>query len=335
VLAEENRTKWPVFLRAGAGGSAPPRLKIYHGDKDERGMKMPKVVSITKPAGRLSELAQEFLDDLARRGFSAHTVKSYRCALRALAEALNDPDASEVSQADLARFLAWDGWSAETRAAKQAALKAFFGWLSDSGRLPRDPAAGLRGVKRPEPAPRPIPESDLEKILRAADTLPLGSRCLFRLLADTGMRAGEALGLDAEDVVWDKGQESVVVRRGKGGRGRVVPIMPDMACFALLKRLCRERRRGPLFVTNRGARADYDWAYYWWQKCLERAGLADRGYTIHQLRHTRITEWVRSGVNLLAVRRAAGHRSLRTTERYAQVCAEDVRKEIERVRKGV
>jgi len=64
----------------------------------------------------LAALAQEFLDDLARRGFSAHTVKSYRCALRALAEALNDPDASEVSQADLARFLAWDGWSAETRA---------------------------------------------------------------------------------------------------------------------------------------------------------------------------------------------------------------------------
>ena len=295
---------------------------------------MTKVVSIARPAGRLLELAQEFLDDLARRGYSAHTVKSYHCALKALAEALHDPDASEVSRQDLIQALSRPGWGVETRAARTAAAKSFFGWFFDSGKISSDPAAGLKGVRRPEPAPRPIPESDLEKILRTADTLPLGPRCLFRLLADTGMRAGEALGLDAGDMVWDKGQESVIIRRGKGGRARVVPIMPDMACFALLKRLCRERRRGPLFVTNRGARADYDWAYYWWQKCLEKAGLADRGYTIHQLRHTAITEWVRSGVNLLAVRRAAGHR-MRTTERYAKVCAEDMRREIERVRKGV
>lgn len=292
---------------------------------------MAEIISIARQAGRVSELAEEFLDDLARRGFSTHTLKSYRYALRWLAEALNDPDASEVSQQDLIQALSRPDWSAETRAARTAAAKSFFGWLFDAGRIPRNPAAGLKGIKKPEPAPRPIPEGDLEEVLRAADRLPLAPRCLFRLLADTGMRVGEALGLNVEDVIWDKGQESILIRQGKGGRARAVPLLPDMPCFGLLRRLCK-KGRGALFATNRGTRADYDWAYYWWQLCLEKAGLADKSYTIHQLRHTRITEWVRSGVNLLAVRRAAGHRSLRTTERYAQVCAADIRREMEKVR---
>ncbi|TDA67701.1 MAG: hypothetical protein D9V47_09255 [Clostridia bacterium] len=204
-------------------------------------------------AGKISDLAQDFLADLGRRGYSSHTVRAYRSALAGLAEALEDKDAAEITAQDLAAALDKENWDTETRAARQAAVRSFFKWLSDQGCLARNPAAGLGSVKRCEGLPRPIPQGDLDKVLRAADDLPLALRTLVRLLADTGLRAGEALALDAADVTWDKGQEAVTIRRGKGGRGRVVPVTVDMKCYPLLRRLCREQQQGPLFVTQ-GAR---------------------------------------------------------------------------------
>jgi site-specific recombinase XerD len=85
-----------------------------------------------------------------------------------------------------------------------------------------------------------------------------------------------------------------------------------------------------LFTSGQGARGDYDWAYYWWDKVMDAAGLVEKQYTIYQLRHTRITSWVRGGMELLAVRRTAGHRDIRTTERYAQIDDQDVRGEMKK-----
>lgn len=252
----------------------------------------------------------------------------------AVIRVLWDSAAGEVYAGDLACVLGRKGWSKATRAARQAAVKSFFGWLAEQGYTTANPAATLGSVRMEEWLPRPIPRADLEAILKEANRLPLAPRCLFHLLADIGCRVGEVLALNVEDVVWDKGQEAVVIRRGKGGRGRVVPILSGMTCYPLLKRLCRLQGQGAVFTTNRGTRADYDWAYYWWNQALEKAGLAEKGYTIHQLRHTRITEWVRSGMELLAVRRAAGHRDIRMTERYAEVNDQDVRREMERCREG-
>lgn len=158
--------------------------------------------------------------------------------------------------------------------------------------------------------------------------LPLVPRTLFLLLADTGLRVGEALSLDVCDVVWDPVQEAVLVEHGKGGRARVVSLVPDMPCFGPLRRLCREGRAGPLFVSARGTRIDYDTARYWWEKALALAGV--EGCTIHQLRRTAVSRWVREGVNLAAVR-LAGYRSMQTTMRYAEVGDEMVRREMRRV----
>ncbi|MGI6405478.1 MAG: tyrosine-type recombinase/integrase [Syntrophaceticus sp.] len=289
---------------------------------------MAKVYSIVQPTGKISVLAGEFLNDINRRGYSKHTVRAYRCALNYLAGALHDPDVSEVNGQDIVQALNRDDWTKETTAARQAAVKSFFGWLKDQNYISVDPAAGLGNIRRAEGVPRPIPEEDLLKILRTAGRLSLGLRCLFNVLNDTGMRVGEALSLDVEDVDWTPGQESITIQHGKGDRGRMIPVLPDMPCFNLLRRLCRERKAGPLFITGWKTRANYDWAYYWWGMVVENAGLAEKGYTIHQLRHSAITGWVRNGINLLVARRMAGHKALRTTERYCALDNKKIREEL-------
>ncbi|MGB9887510.1 MAG: tyrosine-type recombinase/integrase [Moorellales bacterium] len=296
---------------------------------------MAKVYTLNpRPAGKIADLAEEYLADLARRNYSAQTVRAYRSALNCLARVFADRDAAQIGTRELAEALARPEWDPDTRAARQAAAKSFFSWLASQGYVEADPARGLLPFRQEEGLPRPIPQDDLARVLAAADRLPLPPRTLVRLLADTALRVGEALALDVEDLVWERGQEAVLVERGKGGRGRSVPLLPDMKCWPLLKRLCRERKAGPLFVTARETRADYDWAYYWWKRALSVAGLAEKGYTIHQLRHTAITGWVARGMNLMAVRRAAGHRNIRTTARYALVADEDLRREMEKVTRG-
>ncbi len=135
--------------------------------------------------------------------------------------------------------------------------------------------------------------------------------------------------MDVEDIRWEKGQESVLIK-GKGNRERLVPLNWNMGCTQHLKRLCNQQKSGPLFVTRQKERATYDWAYYWWSKLMEEC---EMDYTIHQLRHTAVTDWVRSGMNILAVRRMAGHRLLSTTERYTQITTDDLRREIQKTSK--
>ncbi len=265
-------------------------------------------------------LVNDFLNDLTRRGYSRNTIRSYGYALKNL-----DCDIENATTADIMQALSQD-WKTSTAAARQAAIKSFFGWLQDTERIKHNPTDGIGNIRLPDSLPRPIPETDLEKIFLKVKTYPLIPRTYFFLLRDIGCRATEGISLDVEDISWEKGQESIRIK-GKGNRERIVPFDWTMDCAQHLKRLCNQQKTGPLFVSQRKERASYFWAYYWWDKTMTAC---DMDYTIHQLRHTAITNWVNSGINLMAVRRLAGHRLLQTTERYTQISTDDLRKELQK-----
>ncbi len=271
----------------------------------------------------MSNFINEFLNDLARRGYSFNTIKAYRQALKML----DLYELDNITTSDLMNELSGD-WEASTVSARQAAIKSFFKWLEDAGRIGYNPADGLGSIRQKEALPRPIPENDLSTILNAAKRLSLTPRVYFHLLADLGIRADEGLSIDVNDIRWEKGQEGVLIRRGKGKRERLVPFNWNMPCANMLKRLCIKQKNGPLFTTSRKERATYDWAYYWWSKLMDDCNM---DYTIHQLRHSAITGWVRSGMSIMAARRMAGHKLLQTTERYTQVTDQDLRNQLTKV----
>ncbi len=269
----------------------------------------------------MKQLIDEFLTDLSRRGYSYNTIRTYRYSL----EILKPYSINDITAADIMSNLSQD-WEASTVSVRQAAIKAFFKWLMDNDIIDYNPASGLGGIRQKEALPRPIPKIDLDKIFAEVKNLKIGPRTYFWVLRDLGLRASEGINLDVEDIYWEKGQESVRVQ-GKGNRERLIPLSWDMGCTLPLKRLCNQQKIGPLFTTAQKERATYDWAYYWWSKLMEECNM---DYTIHQLRHTAITKWVRSGMNILAVRRMAGHRLLSTTERYTQITTDDLRREIQK-----
>lgn len=150
---------------------------------------------------------------------------------------------------------------------------------------------------------------------------------LFGLLFTTGMRVGEAIGLDVGDVDFDAG--SVTVRRGKFGKSRVLPLRP--CTLAALRRFIDDPHRPiaraaatALFVSSSRRRLSQLTARATFKTLCARAGLAAPLPRLHDLRHSftvlSVATWYRDhrDVNALlpALSTYLGHVSVQNTRSY-------------------
>ena len=151
----------------------------------------------------------------------------------------------------------------------------------------------------------------------------LGIPAILMLLLDCGLRIAELASLKLGDVDTDTG--TIVVQRGKGGKGRMMHI-GDKAQKALWRYLCLYRNGDSdgLFVGQDG-------------KPLERAGLQTMierlgrksGVKVHahKLRHTFAISYLRNGGDIFSLKYLLGHNSLTMVEHYLQsLNAEDAAK---------
>lgn len=159
-------------------------------------------------------------------------------------------------------------------------------------------------------------EEEITRLIQAAQQLPstIGLRphtysTLFGLLAVTGMRISEPLGLDRDDV--DLTHGALTIRQTKFGKSRWLPIHPStqqaLADYACLRdRLCRKPKCPGYFISEQGTRLT-QWAARWtFVQLSHQIGLRgpeDRhGPRLHDLRHRfavcTLLTWYRSGVNV-------------------------------------
>ncbi|MGH3439853.1 MAG: tyrosine-type recombinase/integrase, partial [Sciscionella sp.] len=127
-------------------------------------------------------------------------------------------------------------------------------------------------------------------VLGAIPTSRDRDRLLFRLIYTTGMRIGEALSIESDDLDLTRDDEHVTTL-GKGGRRRTV-LLDDPSVVAMLRRYLRARghRHGPLFRAEKnhvGGPLRYASARALWTKYRKKAQV---NATIHQLRHVHATE---------------------------------------------
>jgi integrase len=210
-----------------------------------------------------------------------------------------------------------------------ASIRSFISFAQRQRWLEEDPTAGIeRRQVRTNPDLRVIARTDLEAIWRRVD-IPLREKTLWRLLYDTAARADEVLGLDIADV--RLGHKAALVV-SKGGASRTVNWYTHTA--HLLARYTAGRVAGPLFLAHRRPRrpvptSDRDPATGRARLSYRRAAelfTATTGWTLHQLRHTRIRELKDAGCPLPILQKITGHASLRTlTEHYPGPSPEAVR----------
>lgn len=152
---------------------------------------------------------------------------------------------------------------------------------------------------------------------------------MVELLLGTGLRVSELCALRTGDLYLQDGRADVLVRRGKGGKARMVAISGRLAAY-LRQYLEGVEPNGPLFVSERGGHLTRSAVHRVWKTALERAGLPT-SWGVHATRHSYAVEVYRRTRDLRLTQRLLGHANVATTTVYANLLDEDVRRGVERV----
>jgi integrase/recombinase XerC len=267
----------------------------------------------------------------AERGFSVHTVRAYVREVERLGlaeESAADGGLDALGPLALRSYLAsfHKRHKPATRNRRLSALRSFFRFRVRTGARASDPSEGLPGPKPERRLPAPLEAEECERLIEDPTTrrdprLPVRDRALFDVLYGTGLRVGEAVGLDWRDFDGERRELRVL---GKGRKERVVPV-PAAACDSLLAYQQARRRPGllaePVFLNARGGRLSERGVRKILARRLLELGIARRA-SPHTLRHSYATHLLDADVDLRTIQELLGHERLATTQRYTHVSAE-------------
>ena len=290
-------------------------------------------------------------------------LSSYLATRRALGTQLGWPESSLRRFVDFlenqnAKFVTTElalRWATQSVGVQRATLarrlgmvRGFATFLRATDARTQIPAPRLLPAGSRRPVPHIYTDSQIADLMAATDQLRSRSglrratfRTLLGLLAATGLRPGEALALDFDDV--DLVGGVLAVRESKFGKSRFVPVENSaraaLAAYASLRDALQPSRDTTAFlVTERGRRVPPSAARSTFARLCQSVGLRQRlhrcrigrGPRLHDIRHTfatrRLVEWYRAGLDVarLMPRLATylGHGSTVHTYWYIQAVPE-------------
>lgn len=262
---------------------------------------------------------------------SPHTVRAYLAAAARLIErtgADSWPAVARLSAGDLRNQLAnrrAEGISNVSTARELSALKAFLGFAREQAGLPEPAPPRLRGPRIKKGLPRPVTPDEAQNLAAtvedsaAEEWIGARDRAVLLLMYGAGLRIAEALSLKGSDLPLG---ETITVA-GKGGKQRVVPILPIVRA-AVADYQARSpwplEADDPLFRGAKGGPLGQGMV----QKAMARARLAlglPSSATPHALRHSFATHLLGAGADLRSLQELLGHASLGSTQIYTKVDA--------------
>jgi integrase/recombinase XerC len=237
-------------------------------------------------------------------------------------------DISDLRPADLRAFLAHRrqaGAGPRTLARALAAIRSFLRYLERRGQASAAGAKALRAPKQPKSLPKPLSASNARKVVSADGQLAeepwIAARnaAVLTLLYGCGLRISEALGLDGSALA--NGAENALRVTGKGGKTRLVPVIPAASqAVAAYRKLCPYHLEAgsPLFRGAKGGPLAPAIVQREMKNMRSALGLPDTA-TPHALRHSFATHLLGRGGDLRTIQELLGHASLSTTQIYTGV----------------
>jgi site-specific recombinase XerD len=232
---------------------------------------------------------------------------------------LGKSDIQKIERVDLEGFIEHEqdrGLRISTVRTRLACIIAFLHFLMEQEIIPGSVLKRGIKLKLPDALPRAVNPADVRKLLCVIDEIR--DRALFVLLLRTGMRIGEALGLRLNDLDI-KGRKVHLYEGEKNSMGRVVYLSDD-ALFAIklwLRR--RDKNKQFVFYGQGNGHLCYSTGRGLFVKYLKKAGLDQKGYTVHCLRHTFASELLNAGMRLECLQQLLGHQDIEVTRRYARL----------------
>jgi integrase/recombinase XerC len=294
---------------------------------------------LTAPVDRtLSTARQEWLDYLTfERARAEATVRNYTIDLDGFLGFVAKhqgavADLETLQSLGTTDFRAWlahrqrQGYAPSSTGRALAAVRGFFGRLERRGLIHNPALKTIRAPRQRPRLPRPLAPQDAKASIAEAATgennatkawAGLRDAAVFTLLYGCGLRIAEALGLNRKNV--PDGDTMVIA--GKGGRQRLVPVLPVVreaigAYLAACPHILGDD--DPLFVGVRGSRLRPEVIQRRMRSLRGALGLPATA-TPHALRHSFASHLLAGGGDLRTIQELLGHASLSTTQRYTAV----------------
>lgn len=277
---------------------------------------------------RLARDQADWLAWLELGGLRSRTLRDYEWATARLLRAYPDKTLLEITASDIAHVLR--SFPPAGRRTKKAAYDSFFRFARRTRRIIENPMEELPSIAR---TPQKVIEVFTDAEIASLTALPENDGDLFLILFDTGLRRGEARRLQVRDCHLGDGE--LVVRNGKGGKDRVIPLTgrltQRLSDWFLLDALRPTEhlwptRPGGYTLQRQKPMGDTSFIT-WYSRCIEDAGVSYRNP--HVTRHSFATRWLRSGGRLETLSRALGHASIRTTaDLYAHLDVSDIARDL-------
>ncbi len=213
-------------------------------------------------------------------------------------------------------------------------LRSFLRFLRYRGDITTDLAAAVPSVANWKTAdlPKHLPADSVQTVLDGCDlTTTFGRRdyAILLLLARLGLRAGEVVTLELEDIDWDNGQIIIRSKKGKGWARLPLPSdvgkaisrylrldRPRCSCRNVFVRMIAPYRRISTSAVISGLT----------QRALERAGVESAKKGAHLFRHSLATAMLRQGASLDEIGQVLRHKDADTTAIYARVDLDALRR---------
>jgi len=279
----------------------------------------------------------DYLAELRAEGYSEATLKNYRSSLGGFLKFLRSkrlrhwrelkPDHVDAYVQSLRRF------THGTQEGYVIAARCFVRWLHERGKLLANPTRHVV-IDSLEPDDRPLlePPLDEEDVLELIQSLPkrnvidLRNICQLELLYSGGLRLGETIALDVEDVDMIN---RVLHVHGKGSKERDVPMMRGLHgalsnYLALRRSLLRGPDHGALLLSNFGRRMCKP-TFERFLKRLNKQRRGKRRLHAHGFRHAIAVHLLRAGTDIRWIQEFLGHDSMETTKRYLKLVPIDLR----------
>jgi integrase/recombinase XerD len=290
----------------------------------------------------------EFKNQLKARGYAESTMENYRKNLDMFKRFLEEREIKDIREVNHSVLLAYkemlmDEPSAmETKAIRIRAIKRFFEYLAETHKLLINPAEGIVETCRKNRKIGTVLTVDEVKSLLAQPNLSLKThirdRTIMEVLYSTGIRLDELINLEVYHV--DLKDKVLYIRKGKGGKQRVVPLGKNAIQYLreylekirpyYARKNPKERR---LFLLNTGLPLSPESVRAFIRTYRIMAGIK-KPVAPHALRRTCATHLLQQGADIRYIQELLGHSHLSTTQIYTKVMPVEVKETHDRTHPG-
>lgn len=264
---------------------------------------------------------ENYRTELEQNGKSKNTIATYTRNLSLFLDWLEDitqePFNNIITEMDARQYceyLTREKLSLNSINSKMTSIKNYAEYLANNGYMPYIKVEQKKG--KTDPQVDILDKNELYKFLRF--TIASGNKmniAIVQLILNTGIRESELCSLDLQDINISERKGSLIIRSGKGGKSREIPLNKD-ARNALSDYINNARKSitDKVFIGQRGALTRN--AIY---KIINKIGMKSLGKNVypHMLRHQCFTAMAKNpDVDLKTISELAGHSSVELTAKY-------------------